>query len=81
MEIIVGEPVTDAEGVSYPLHTTTNLPQYSSAKRGPAGSIATLRRYTDFEYLHAHLTTKVRYSRRLPPAPCASRLRPALEQV
>ncbi len=59
IEIVVSEPLNEEDAEGRPLHTTflvttfTNLPEYKSNK------FSVRRRYSDFEYLRAHLVTQV----------------------
>merc|ERR1711879_126976 len=59
IDIEVSDPVTeeDAEGkpqfTTFKITTHTNLPEYKS------NSFSVRRRYSDFEYLRAHLVTQV----------------------
>lgn len=59
IEIVVSSPVTEEDAEGRPIHTTflitthTNLPEYKS------NTFSVRRRYSDFEYLRAHLVTQV----------------------
>jgi hypothetical protein len=59
IEIVVSDPVHEVDAEGRPQHTTfyvttfTNLPEYKSNK------FSVRRRYSDFEYLRAHLVTQV----------------------
>ena len=59
IDIVVSEAVTEEDAEGKPLFTTfkvtthTNLPEYKS------NTFSVRRRYSDFEYLRAHLVTQV----------------------